>query len=456
MASIDPTNPSVPVDQDALNLEGEPAPELLEGRIWVDGCFDFFHHGHAGAIVQARQLGNELYAGVHSDEAILANKGPTVMTLAERVAATDACRWVTRSVANAPYVTYLPYITHYGCKYVVHGDDITSDSDGNDCYRFVKEAGRFKVVKRSPGISTTDLVGRMLLCTKTHFIKSLEKKLAGVEGHGTPEERIVEGQEMMERMRLYATDASGKAPGAEVFFWTASQEAKSEDADEERGSFRQLIEGPGPKPGQRVVYVDGGYDLFSSGHIEFLRQVLLAEEELARKEGWFSEQAINERKGKGEDYPPAYVVVGVHEDEVINQWKGINYPIMNIFERGLCVLQCKYINAVIFGAPFSPTKTYLTTLPRGTPDAVYHGPTSFMPLTYDPYTAPKAMGIMRQVGTHAFSHVNAGEIVQRILRSRDMYEARQRAKGVKAGAEAAARDREIMEEEQKQREADRA
>lgn len=93
MASTDPTN-------DELHLEGDPAPELLEGRIWVDGCFDFFHHGrsylqsiygleltpigHAGAIVQARQLGTELYAGVHSDEAILANKGPTVMTLEER------------------------------------------------------------------------------------------------------------------------------------------------------------------------------------------------------------------------------------------------------------------------------------------------------------------------------------------------------------------------------------
>lgn len=37
-------------------------------------------------MVQARQLGNELYAGVHSDEEILANKGPTVMTLAERYA----------------------------------------------------------------------------------------------------------------------------------------------------------------------------------------------------------------------------------------------------------------------------------------------------------------------------------------------------------------------------------
>ena len=35
-------------------------------------------------MVQARQLGDELYVGVHSDEAILENKGPTVMNLKER------------------------------------------------------------------------------------------------------------------------------------------------------------------------------------------------------------------------------------------------------------------------------------------------------------------------------------------------------------------------------------
>ena len=77
---------AAPANSDNLEtpVQGDPAPELLEGRLWVDGCFDFFHHGHAGAIVQARQLGDELYAGVHTDEAILANKGPTVMTLDER------------------------------------------------------------------------------------------------------------------------------------------------------------------------------------------------------------------------------------------------------------------------------------------------------------------------------------------------------------------------------------
>ena len=40
--------------------------------------------GHAGAMLQARKLGQELLVGIHSDEDILNNKGPTVMTLKER------------------------------------------------------------------------------------------------------------------------------------------------------------------------------------------------------------------------------------------------------------------------------------------------------------------------------------------------------------------------------------
>lgn len=41
--------------------------------------------GHAGAMLQARRLGKELLVGIHSDEAIMDNKGPTVMTLKERL-----------------------------------------------------------------------------------------------------------------------------------------------------------------------------------------------------------------------------------------------------------------------------------------------------------------------------------------------------------------------------------
>lgn len=224
---------------------------------------------------------------------------------------------------------------------MVHGDDITSDSNGEDCYRYVKAAGRFKVVKRTPSISTTDLVGRMLLCTRTHFIKSLTRLLAGEEGSGTEAERKAEGVAMTERMKMYATDETGLKPGASVWFWNASIEAREADTEEEKGVFSNLCQGSQPKLGQRVVYVDGGFDLFSPGHIEFLRQVIKAEEKIGEDEGWYSEQATAERTGKGADYGPVFVVAGVHDDEVINHWKGVNYPIMNIYERGLCVLQCK-------------------------------------------------------------------------------------------------------------------
>jgi ethanolamine-phosphate cytidylyltransferase len=75
-----------------------------------------------------------------------------------------------------------------------------------------------------------------------------------------------------------------------------------------------------------------------------------------------------------------------------------------------------------------------------------------MPLTYDPYSGPKAMGIYKEMGPHEFENVNAETIVQRIMKSRDLYEARQKAKGMKADVEAAHKIREQLEDEQRQRE----
>lgn len=60
-----------------------PTPQLTYGCIWLTNVCE---SGHAGAMLQARRLGKELYVGVHSDQAILENKGPTVMSLDERLA----------------------------------------------------------------------------------------------------------------------------------------------------------------------------------------------------------------------------------------------------------------------------------------------------------------------------------------------------------------------------------
>ncbi|KYK53970.1 hypothetical protein DCS_05919 [Drechmeria coniospora] len=408
---------------------GKPAPSLLDGRIWVDGCFDFFHHGALASPGRAGRPLTELRGRPRGRH---------------RAGASARGRALRRRALGRGHTG------QQGPDGDESRGEVSIDPDGVSS-RHVMSAGRFKMVKRSPGISTTDLVGRMLLCTKTHHMHSLRDVLAGDEGSGSGEERRAAGEAMLERIRLYATDETAKAPGVDVWFWTAS----TTDGDG-GGAFDRLLGGIGPRRGQRIVYVDGGYDLFSSGHIEFLRRVHAAEEALARADGWFAAAATEARKAGngGKDYGPAFVVAGVHEDGVINEWKGVNYPIMNMLERGLCVLQCKFVDAVVFGAPFVPTGAYLASLPfGGAPAAVYHGPTAFMPLTYDPYTAPRAMGIYREIGAHPYAGVNAGQIVQRILKSRDLYEARQQAKGAKAAAESASRERELLEETQRAEEA---
>lgn len=78
-----------------------------------------------------------------------------------------------------------------------------------------------------------------------------------------------------------------------------------------------------------------------------------------------------------------------------------------------------------------------------------------MPSTFDPYAEVKKAGIYKEVA-HKIPHVNAGEIVSRILKGRVMYEERQRVKGIKGAGEEAVRRREEMErkaeEEKRERE----
>ena len=79
-----------------------------------------------------------------------------------------------------------------------------------------------------------------------------------------------------------------------------------------------------------------------------------------------------------------------------------------------------------------------------------------MPTIFDPYEEAKQLGIYKELPSHDYEHVNAGEIVDRILKGRAMYEERQRVKGVKGVGEEAVRRREDMErkaaQEQKERE----
>jgi ethanolamine-phosphate cytidylyltransferase len=193
----------------------------------------------------------------------------------------------------------------YNCDFCVHGDDITTDANGVDSYRFVKAAGRYKECKRTEGISTTNLVGRMLLLTRDHFqmnspIGCLDTDMLG-EG---------------------SSDPSGKrSPWTSVSHFMPTTH-----------KIVQFSDGKEPKPTDKIVYTPGCFDLFHAGHVDFLEQC----------------------KAQGD-----YVIVGLHTDVEVNRYKGANFPVMNLHERVLSVLACRYVDQVIIGAPYTVTAELL-------------------------------------------------------------------------------------------------
>jgi len=46
------------------------------------------------------------------------------------------------------------------------------------------------------------------------------------------------------------------------------------------------------------------------------------------------------------------LIVGVHSDAVVNKVRGMNLPLMNLHERVLSVLGCRYVDDVLIDAPY--------------------------------------------------------------------------------------------------------
>lgn len=70
-------------------------------------------------------------------------------------------------ITDAPYAiteSFLNRLFHeYNIDYVIHGDDPCLLPDGTDAYAAAKKAGRYKQIKRTEGVSSTDIVGTKFL-----------------------------------------------------------------------------------------------------------------------------------------------------------------------------------------------------------------------------------------------------------------------------------------------------
>ena len=144
-----------------LNPE-ENTHGIKHNSIYLDGCFDLCHCGHFNAIRQAGLLGKRLVVGVNADGDILVQKGPPILNVDERCTIVESCKWVKEVVKDAPYEPSIEILDKLDCQYWVHGDDPCVTVDGVDLIKLLNDEGRFKYIKRTTGVSTTDITSRLL------------------------------------------------------------------------------------------------------------------------------------------------------------------------------------------------------------------------------------------------------------------------------------------------------
>ncbi len=104
-----------------------------------------------------------------------------------------------------------------------------------------------KIIKRTEGISTTDIVGRLLLKQKTF---EQPRKLSD------PGKPMLSG-EFITQVEEEEKKEFSRSPSE--FLATARR-------------LRQFSNNKHPKPTDKVVYIDGAFDIFHIGHISALKK----------------------------------------------------------------------------------------------------------------------------------------------------------------------------------------
>lgn len=90
----------------------------------------------------------------------------TEFKMTSRLILVSGLKWVDEVIANAPYAITEEFMNTLFNKsnidYVIHGDDPCLLPDGTDAYGLAKKAGRYKQIKCTEGVSSTDIVGLIL------------------------------------------------------------------------------------------------------------------------------------------------------------------------------------------------------------------------------------------------------------------------------------------------------
>ena len=120
-------------------------------RVITYGTFDLLHPGHINLLRRAKDLGDELYVGLSTDEFNQMKGKTAVLTYEQRKTVLEAIKYVDHVFPESDWDQKTSDIKKYGISCFVMGDDWKWKFD------FLKDYCTVVYLPRTPDISTTDI-----------------------------------------------------------------------------------------------------------------------------------------------------------------------------------------------------------------------------------------------------------------------------------------------------------
>ena len=127
-------------------------------RVYADIVGDLFHIGHINLFKQARELGDHLIVGVHSDITVESYKKRPIIKQDDRYEMIRNCRLVDEVIEDAPRVITKDYLDKHNIDLVVHGNDPSPEFE--EQHKVPLELGIMKYVPYTKGVSTSEIIGK--------------------------------------------------------------------------------------------------------------------------------------------------------------------------------------------------------------------------------------------------------------------------------------------------------
>jgi ethanolamine-phosphate cytidylyltransferase len=289
------------------------------------------------------------------------NKGPTIFNGDERAEIVRRCKFVDEVIPDTPYTPTTELMDSLKCQYYAHGDDPVINSEGFNVTEYFKGIGRLLTFKRTEGVSTTDITGKLLALAE---LKKRQEEGLEVEHSATKRFEDPPKQQFLATSRRIVNFANTNLP----------------------------------KPGDTIVYIQGSWDILHHGHLK----------------------RIEEAKKLGD-----FLYVGIWDDEMTRFYKGDSYPIVSVQERVLMCLACKHVDDVVIGAPYIITKDLIKSLNISKVVRIVGTDEDRVLEKHrgvDAYEVPREMGMLHEVSIDdPFFDVTTEAIAARVMENRDAF-----------------------------------